>query len=185
MKAGLLTSLLARLAIGAVFTAVFIVSAAQAAEAGAPAFIRMVGEWESVAVKADPPAILETMPALAVPHRIVGEPTEVQPGVHFLVEQTVGGKTQMSELTYVHDASAQKSFGVVVGGDGSILRGVIEHNEGEDVLRLYDADGDVVWTERNVWASPDLFNSESSFMYEGEEARVWFETRRKPQAAGD
>lgn len=54
MKAGLLTSLLARLAIGAVFTAVFIVSAAQAAQAGAPAFIRMVGEWESVAVKAEP-----------------------------------------------------------------------------------------------------------------------------------
>lgn len=171
-------------ATGAVFTAVSIVAAAHGEEAGAaPGFIRMYGEWESVAVKAEPQSALAAMPALAATSRIVGEPARVQPGVHFIVEQIIGDETQLTELTYAYDAGARKSFGVIAGGDGSVLRGVIDHNDGEDVLRLYNADGDVVWTERNVWTSPDTLNSEATFMFEGRQARVWFVTRRKAKPA--
>lgn len=171
-------------AIGAAFAVTPVFAAPE--DAGAtPAFIRMYGEWESVAVRTEPSSVLEAMPALAVLHHIVGEPTGIQPGVHFLVEQHLDGETQLTELTYVHDAAAGKSFGVIASGDGSVLRGVIEHHDDHDVLRLFSADGDVVWTERNVWVSPDSFNSEASFLFEGREASVWFVTRRKNKFAGE
>ncbi len=146
--------------------------------ADAPAFLHMHGAWESVALKAEPPAVLEAMPALAAVHRIVGSSTVIQPGVRFLVAQDVDGETLRTELTYVHDAAASKSFGVIADSNGGALRAVIEHHAHQDILRLYDSHGNIVWTDRNVWASPDLLKTEASFMFEGREARVWFETRR-------
>ena len=144
-----------------------------------PAFIRMAGEWESVGVRAEPAEIFEAMPALKVRHAITGSPMEVGPGIMFHVVQPVGAALQKTQIAYVYDAASNKSFGVFISSDGTTSRGVIEHGADGDLLRLYDADGDVVWTERKVWISPDAFESEATFEFRGEEGRVWFSTNRK------
>ena len=63
-----------------------------------PPFIGMYGDWESVAVRADPPEILEVNADWTKPHPITGAPTAVCPGIEFIVEQELGGETVVAHL---------------------------------------------------------------------------------------
>ena len=157
----------------------FVTAAAGDAASDVPAFIRMYGEWESVAVKAEPISVFDAMPALNVLHEITGTQMDVGPGIRFKVVQTVEDEAFVTEIAYVYDAASKKSFGVFLNSAGATVRGVIEHGEESDLLHLYDANDAIIWTERKIWTSPDVFESAAVFPYEGGEAKVWFETRRK------
>ena len=76
--------------------------------------------------------------------------------------------------TYVYDRHTNRSFGVITGSSGARLRGEIEHDGEVDLLTLRDFEGNVVWTETKTWTSPDEFESEGVFDFNGEEGRVWF-----------
>ncbi len=171
-----------RTAIDKILLAVCLCSTATAAWAddceGVPRFIGMYGEWESLAVRAEPAAILEEHPEWLNPQPIFGAPTDICPGIKFIVEQVIGGETTTSQLTYVYDASTNKSFGVITGSTGARLRGEIEHGEELDLLTLLDFDGNVVWTESKLWISDDEFTSEGVFDFHGEDGHIWFRTYR-------
>jgi hypothetical protein len=143
-----------------------------------PQFIGMYGKWESVAVKAEPAGILDEHPEWTVPHVITGRPTEVCPGITFVVEQVVGGETVRSQLTYVYDQATARSFGVISGSNGTRLRGDIRHGPGRDFLVLSDFNGNPVWEETKVWISENEFESEGLFDFHGEAGTVWFRTYR-------
>lgn len=149
------------------------------AHAEPPAFIQMYGEWESVAVRADPPEVFNEMPQLKIPHMITGAPSQVMPGIHFVVRQDKGGETTTTEINYAYDADAKKSFGLLASSSGSVLHGVYQHGDASDVLQLFNSADEVVWTEHNIWTSPDRFESEAMFEFQGEQAKVWFVTHRK------
>lgn len=149
-----------------------------AANAEPPSFIQMYGEWESVGVRADPPEVFDAMPQLKIAHEIIGTPSHVMPGIHFIVRQNIGGEVMKTEINYAYDDDAKKSFGLLASSSGSVLRGVYEHGESFDTLQLFDSNDEVVWTESNTWISRDRFESEATFEFEGEEAKVWFVTQR-------
>lgn len=164
--------------IGVALLCPFAMNATGAECDGVPRFIGMYGEWESVAVHSEPAAILVEHPEWTKPHAIVGRPTEVCPGIVFTVEQESDDDVVTTLLTYVYDANANKSIGVVTSSDGARLRAEIRHEGDRDYLKLLDLDGKVVWTEMKVWISEDEFRSEGNFDFHGQQGRVWFRTYR-------
>jgi hypothetical protein len=152
---------------------------AEPAPCDAPAFICMYGEWESVGVRAEPARIFEAMPEQKAAHYITGKPASVMPGIDFIVRQDIAGETKISGLTYAYDRAVNKSFGIITGADGSVIRGMISHESEKDIVVLFNAIDEVVWREEHVWVSPDEFHTEAVFTFEGADARVWFVTKRK------
>lgn len=146
---------------------------------GVPKFIGMYGDWESVAVKSEPASILEEHPEMGVPHSITGVPTDVCPGIRFVVEQTVDGETVRTQLTYVYNASVHRSYGVISSSNGARLRGILEHGPDDtDELTMLDFEGNVVWRETKEWVSADEFESVGRMDVGGQEGRIWFRTYR-------
>ena len=146
--------------------------------ADVPRFLAMYGRWESVAVRAEPASILEDFPHWKEPNSIIGRPTEVCPGIRFTVRQESGDGIVTTALTWVFDQASQRSYGVIVGSDGSRLRGEMQHFADHDTLTLLDFSGRLAWRETHVWRSPGEFESVGVFDYHGAPGRVWFRTYR-------
>jgi hypothetical protein len=144
-----------------------------------PAFIQMNGVWESKATRSDPEDLLQMHPELANLHKITGVPTVVRPGIRFLVEQLVNGVTSATEITYHFDPISRQSFGIIAVNNGPVLRGVIQHGDAGDVLRIYAPNDDLVSTERSHWISEREFQSEATFEVDGRTVTVWYRTYRK------
>ncbi len=150
-----------------------------------PNFIAMRGEWVSIGVRAEPAEVFDEMPALAQRHFISAEPTRIQPGVHFTVDQIIDGRPHKTELTYYYVMASKKSFGLIASEGSPPSRAIIEHGSEFDRLTIFNSEGDVVWTEKSVWKTADAFQSEGVFPFNGGEAKVWFMTERNPAKEKD